>query len=99
MNIQVFLEFTHLHLHLQNPNHPHTHFYTVAKIPGEHKVVSESYVDESHRLYINRHGVRIVFIQTGSISRFVFQFMLVQIFTVRCGHEDDGAETMMVLKR
>ena len=45
----------------------------------ESKVVENIYINSTTRLLRNRHGIRILFIQSGEIGRFSFQAMLVEV--------------------
>jgi hypothetical protein len=54
----------------------------VTRIPGaEYKVVGTERLNDTHRRLRNRHGVKIQFLRSGSISRFVFQNAVIQTIT------------------
>ena len=50
------------------------------EVIGEDVKVEETiYLNATHRLYRNRHGVKFVFLQTGSIYRWNFQMAFVAV--------------------
>eukprot|EP01083_Nonionella_stella_P014761 41369_1 len=54
--------------------------YSVTQIPKqEYKVTRSTFVNYSHRLLANTHGVKIFFVFSGNICRFSFQTMLIQM--------------------
>eukprot|EP00455_Lapot_gusevi_P048301 TRINITY_DN664_c0_g1_i4.p1 TRINITY_DN664_c0_g1~~TRINITY_DN664_c0_g1_i4.p1 ORF type:complete len:227 (-),score=85.97 TRINITY_DN664_c0_g1_i4:127-807(-) len=57
-----------------------TYTYTIQRVAGaESKMFERIYIDDDTRIDRNRHGLQIIFVQTGQITRFNFQTLLVNL--------------------
>ena len=60
-----------------------TYTYRVTRVPGQEYKVMQPVAGLSHnsRSLLNRHGIKLVFIQTGRIGRFSFTTLAIQLVT------------------
>eukprot|EP00455_Lapot_gusevi_P057522 TRINITY_DN9823_c0_g1_i2.p1 TRINITY_DN9823_c0_g1~~TRINITY_DN9823_c0_g1_i2.p1 ORF type:complete len:404 (+),score=118.13 TRINITY_DN9823_c0_g1_i2:65-1276(+) len=74
--IILLVFITYDNLHTTDP----IYSYYISRVPGvEFKTVETEPIDALHRANINRHGIKIFFIQSGQIGRFSFQTALIQL--------------------
>jgi len=56
--------------------------YHVTKFPNSQYNVTElQSTNQTHRLYIDRHGIKVVFVQVGRIGRFNISVMILQLMS------------------